>query len=155
MRLLHRMLVAPGAAAMATVICVVIGVWALHSTSTSFDTVLEQQFGVKAKGLAAAIDTLNNGDVCQVKDVGCGVYTSEAKVVVARTKAMVGQTLPNFTDIDGKNITALLVEPHKAGKAEWTADYKFNAPGSKAIVPRRSLCAKVDAGHFACTVYTP
>ncbi len=49
MRLLHRMLVAPGAAAMATVICVVIGVWALHSTSTSFDTVLEQQFGVKAK----------------------------------------------------------------------------------------------------------
>ncbi len=110
---------------------------------------------IKAKGLAAAIDTLNNGDVCQVKDVGCGVYTSEAKVVVARTKAMVDQTLPNFTDIDGKNITALLVEPHKAGKAEWTADYKFNAPGSKAIVPRRSLCAKVDAGHFACTVYTP
>lgn len=109
--------------------------------------------GFKAKGLTGAKDALNAAT--DRKDMGCLIAKNDATVLAGCNKAMVGQTMPDMMDVDGKNISQMLIGPLKAGKTTWDATYKFNAPGSKAIVQRKSLCAKLDAEHVACTTFTP
>lgn len=107
----------------------------------------------KAKGLKGAQDALNA--YTERKDMGCLIADTGATVSAGCNKAMVGQQMPDLLDVDGKNISQMLIGPLKAGKTSWDASYKFNAPGSKAIVNRKSLCAKLDAEHFACSTFTP
>jgi cytochrome c len=107
----------------------------------------------KSKGVDAAAEMLNkfDGVDCRVKDAGCLIATADAKVIAnPRNPMMVGQQFPDLMDIDGKPITEQILGPLKAGKASWEASYRMNPPGQKVIVPRRSLCNKLDAAHAAC-----
>lgn len=107
----------------------------------------------KAKGVKAAVDMLNNGPDCKVKDLGCIIINDGATVLAARNPALVGKPMGDAADMDGKNLAEGVVGPLKAGKTSWDAVFKMPVAGSKAIVPRKYLCAKLDASTATCAVY--
>lgn len=110
---------------------------------------------IKAKGVVAGSDALNKGDECKVKDLSCLVFDLGSKVLAApRAPALVGQQFPTFTDVDGKDVASLLGDPLRQGKTSWETAYKGTVGGGKAIVMRRSLCARLDANHAACTMFS-
>jgi hypothetical protein len=107
----------------------------------------------KAKGVEPAAAMINKfeGVDCRVKDAGCLIATGKAKVLAnPRNPVMVGQQFPDLLDIDGKPITEQLLGPAGGSKAIWEAKYKMNPPGQTVIVPRWSICTKLDAAHIAC-----
>ena len=110
---------------------------------------------VKTKGVKAAAEMLNRfeGVDCRVKDAGCLIGTADAQVLAnPRNPAMVGQKFPDLMDIDGKGISEQIIGPLREGKTSWEAKYKMNPPGQKVIVPRWSLCNKVEAVAACVTI---
>jgi len=110
----------------------------------------------KAKGLAGVVDAVNNTDVCLAnkdKGLACGVYDGDFKVLANPLRpALVGQTMKDLLDPDGKNISLGMVGPVKGEPKQlsWEFDFKFNQPGSKVIGLRRAYCARLDANSAAC-----
>lgn len=109
----------------------------------------------KAKGVAGAVDAVNNSELCMAhKDKGltCGVYSADYKVIANPLRpALVGQVMKDLLDPDGKNISDLMLGPIKdSSKNSWEGEFKFNAPGSKAIGLRKTYCNRLDAATAAC-----
>ena len=113
---------------------------------------------IKSKGVKVASEMLakSEGVDCRVKDAGCLIGTVDAQILAnPRNPAMVGQKFPDLMDIDGKSISEQIIGPLKAGKSSWEAKYKMNPPGQKVIVPRWSLCNKVDTAAVCVTISQP
>jgi hypothetical protein len=109
---------------------------------------------VKAKGAIKASEQIMDGDPlkCRYKDMSCMLLTDGGKYLVSTSQpAMVGQTMPmDLTDSDGRRVMVDVLGPAKAGKMSWETKAKFVAPGTKAILPRRTLCERAAEGFVAC-----